>query len=188
MKLLSAILIATLAAVVPLAAQERKDEVSTSGKIATHVVESKDGAEVFISEANQADSAAQKLCDVLSVSATKVSVAPDDSWIIVRRGGASVGISFAVFKREKGMIYKELPETDIVAVLLAAACGGDKAKIDQMDHVTADIIEWSGDSKSVLAVVAARGGETRVPPYFAIYRLADGKLEFDLSKFNAAKR
>jgi len=85
------LLLATLISVGFAAAEDRKDGVSPSGKIAWHVVRVDDQGitEVLISEADQGESAPQKLCEAVSVANTKVPVSADDSWIVVQTGGAS---------------------------------------------------------------------------------------------------
>lgn len=179
-------LVMVLAGVLSASGEDRKDGVSASGKIGWHVVASADGADLLISEADQVESAAQKLCETPSVVNTKVVVAPDDSWIIVQSGGVSLGISFRAFKREAGTIYKEAPAEDITTAVLTSACGGDKAKAEAMDPVYGDLLAWAGDSKSVLVSVTARGGQRKIPDYFAVYHLGSGKVSFDLAEFNAA--
>lgn len=186
MKRLVASLLVLLAGISSVMAEERKDGVSPSGKIGWHVVATAAGAEVLISEADQGESAAQKLGEVLSVSNTQVFVAPDDSWIIVQSGGGSVGVSLSAFSREKGMIYHQEKEMDIGAVALLAACGGDQKKADTMDHVYVRLNGWAKDSKSVLVEVGARGGAGKVDSFFAIYDLTEKKIGFDLEKFNRA--
>lgn len=182
------LLLATLITAGFAAAEERKDGVSPSGKIAWHVVQAGDNgaSEVFISEADQGESAAQKLCETVSVANTKVFVSPDDSWIIVQTGGASLGTSLIALRRENGMIYQEDKETDIGAAVLLAACDGDQTKVDAIERVHTTWVGWSGDSKSLLVEVEAHGGEKTVRSFFAIYDLTTRKIGFDLAKFNQA--
>jgi len=183
----SALFLAGLSAVVAQE-EERKDGLSSSGKIAWHVVAGKDGAEVFISEGDQGESAAQKLSDALTVANTEVFVSPDDSWIVIQSGGGSVGVFLNAFRRENGMIYNEDKETDIGAVALLAACGGDQKKADAMGHVYVRFAGWAADSKSLLLSVSARGGEKqKVESFFGIYDFAMKKIGYDLEKFNKAK-
>ena len=179
--LLAALLTAGFAA-----AEERKDGVSASGKISWHVVMAGDNgaSEVFISETDQGKSAAQKLCDTISVANTKVFVAPDDAWIIVQTGGASLGVSLITFRREKGMIYQEAKGIDITEAALLAACGGDQKKAGSMDHAYVRFTGWAKDSKSVLVEVNAQGEDYRVESFFGIYDLSAKKVGFDLQKFN----
>lgn len=182
----SMVFLAGLSAVV--AQEERKDGLSSSGKIAWHVVAGKDSAEVFISEGDQGESAAQKLSDVLTVANTEVFVSPDDSWIVIQSGGGSVGVFLNAFRRENGMIYNQEKDTDIGDVALLAACGGDRKKADAMDHVYVRLTGWAADSKSLLLSVSARGGEKqKVESFFGIYDLAAKKIGFDLERFNGAR-
>ena len=182
--LLAALLTAGFAA-----AEERKDGVSASGKIAWHVVmDGENGAsEVFISEADQGESAARKLCNTVSVVNTQVFVAPDDGWIIVQTGGASLGVSLITFSREKGMIYQEAKGIDITETALLAACGGDRKKVESIDHAYVRFIGWAKDSESVLVEVNAQGEDQRVESFFGIYDLAAKKVGFDLERFNRGK-
>jgi len=166
------------------AAEDRKDGVSTSGKIGWHVVETKEAADVLISEADQGESAAQKLCGVISVANTKVTVSPDDSWVVVQSGGPSLGVSLKVFRRENGMIYAEQKSMDIGGTVLLAACGGDAKKAESTSHLYTHALNWSADSKWLLVEISARGGEKEVKSFVAIYDLASGKVGFDLEKFN----
>ena len=181
------LLLVTLISAGFAAAEDRKDGVSASGKIAWHVVRVDDQgiSEVLISEADQGESAPQKLCEAVSVANTKVSVSPDDSWIIVQTGGASLGISLTVFRRENGMIYNEMPGMNIGAAVLLSACGSDQPRADAMDRVYMDLVGWSKDSGSVLVGLNARGEKGEISEFFAIYDLAERKVGFDLVKFNA---
>lgn len=189
MKFLAVVSLLFLAGLSSVGAQEdRKDGLSTSGKIAWHVVPGKDGAGVFISEGDQGESAAQKLSDVLTVANTEVFVSPDDAWIIVQSGGGSVGVDLYAFRREKGMIYHAEKELNIGNVALLAACGGDQKKADAMDHVYVRFTGWAADSKSLLLSVNARGGEKqKVEYFFGIFDLTAKKIDFDLEKFNTAR-
>jgi len=171
----STLLLVGLTAVV--AQEERKDGVSPSGKIGWHVVKVGDNgaSEVLISEAAQEESAPKKLCEAISIANTDVSIAPDDSWIIVQTGGASLGVSLITFRRENGMIYNEEKEVDIGAAVLLSACGGDQKKADSMDHIYADARGWSENSKSLLVEMNAKGESGRVESFFAIYDLVTKK-------------
>ncbi|WAC21061.1 hypothetical protein OVA24_06650 [Luteolibacter sp. SL250] len=191
MKFLAVVSIVFLAGLSAVVAQEkRKDGVSASGKIAWHVVNAGDNgvSEVFISEGDQGESAAQKLCEAISIANTEVFVSPDDSWMIVQTGGPSLGINLIAFRRENGMIYNEEKDPDIGDVALLAACGGDRKKADAMDHVYVRFTGWAADSKSLLLSVSARGGEKqKVESFFGIYDLAAKKIGYDLEKFNGVK-
>lgn len=177
-----------VAAAVFAFAEEREDGVSSSGKIAWHVVETRDGngAEVFISEGDQGESAAQKLCDVVSVASTRVFVAPDDSRIIVENGSASLGVSLTVFQRENGMIYSAKPASDPAAAALTHAAGGDPEKVGELGKSSAKLIAWSKDSDSVLISMSWEGGKSGVSGFMAIYSFGTGKIGFDLAKFHSA--
>lgn len=166
---------------------ERVDGSSQSGKIAWHVVQSKDGADVLISEGDQGESAAQKLCTVLGVANTKVEVSPDDFWIIVQSGGGSVGISLSVFQRTKGVSYVEKKEMDIATPILKNAfkVAGKEAAADMLDHIYTRLLAWSADSETILVQVAGHGGKTKLDPYLAVYDLGRQTISLDLTKFNA---
>ena len=167
--------------------ESRADGKSPSGKIAWHVVETKDGAEVLISEGDQEESAAVKVCETISLANTKVHVSPDDFWIIVESGTGSLGISLAVYQREKGMIYKEQAGTDIGGTVAKAAfkAAGNEAAAEKLDHVYAHVLAWSADSGSILVDVSGHGGKTRIGPYVAVFDLGRKTAGLDLTKFNA---
>ena len=167
------------------AEEKREDGVSQSGKIGWHVVETNEDVDVLISEADQGESAANKLCDVPSLANTKVFVSPDDSWIIVQSGGGSLGVTLRVFKRENGMLYPEVSKLDITGAVLKSAFDGDASGAEKLDHVYTRLIEWSADSKSILVSVSGHGGGRTLSPSFAIYDLASQSIGFDLTKFNA---
>lgn len=185
----SILLSLAFAAITNLSAQEteRLDGSSESGKIAWHVVQSKDGADVLISEGDQGESAAQKLCGVLGVANTKVEVSPDDFWIIVQSGGGSLGVSLSVFQRTKGMIYREKKEMEITEPILKGAfkAAGNEAAADKLDHVYTRLLAWSADSETILVQVSGYGGKTKLSPYLAVYDLGKQTVSFDLAKFNA---
>jgi hypothetical protein len=167
------------------AEEKRQDGVSGSGKIGWHIVANDDDVQVLISEADQGESAAQKLCDVPSFSHTKVFVSPDDKWIIVQTGSASLGISLNVFQREKGMIYQEKADLKIEEKALLRALNDKVKAVGDLDHTYANLIAWSADSKSILFEVSGQGDAARVESYFAIYDFEKQSIGFDLSAFNA---
>jgi hypothetical protein len=167
------------------AAEDRLEGVSSSGKIGWHVVKSGDGAEVRISEADQAESAAQKLCDVISVSQTKVTVSRDDEWIIVSSGSASLGTSLSAFRRKEGMLYEEQKSVDIGGAVLLFACGGDQREADAAGRVFVEALKWSADGKSLLVEIRSGGKGNELKSFLAIYHLTTGKVGFDLEKFNS---
>lgn len=180
--------ITLLFALCPAMANEtRADGKSPSGKIAWHIVETKDGAEVLISEGDQEESAAVKLCDTISLPNTKVHVSPDDFWIIVESGTGSLGISLAVYQREKGMIYKEQADMDIGGIVAKAAfkAAGNEAAADKLDHVYTHLLAWSSDSNSIVVEVSGHGGKTHLGPYVAAFELGKKTAGLDLTKFNA---
>lgn len=141
--------------------------------------------QVLISEADQGESAALKLCDAPSFSHTKVFISPDDRWIIVQSGGGSSGISLTAFRRENGMNYQEQPKLDFTAAVLENAFEKDSKAQEKLDHDYAEFVAWSPDSKSVLVKIAARGEGIRLRSYFAIYNLESQSVGFDLRAFNA---
>ena len=169
-----------------IANETRTDGKSPSGKIAWQVVETRDGAEVLISEGDQEESAAVKLCDTISLPNTSVHVSPDDFWIIVESGTGSLGILLAVYRREKGMIYKEQADTDIGGTVARAAfkAAGKEAAADKLDHLYARVLSWSADSGSILVQVSGHGGKTRLGPYLAVYDLGKKTTGLDLANFN----
>jgi len=128
-----------------------------------------------------------KLCDTISLPNTKVHVSPDDFWIIVESGTGSLGISLAVYQREKGMIYKEQAEMDIGGTVAKAAFkgAGAEAAADKLDHLYARVLAWSADSGSILVQVSGHGGKTRIGPYVAVFDLGKKTAGLDLTKFNA---
>jgi hypothetical protein len=165
----------------------RSEGTSASGKIAWHVVEKTNpdqGAEVFISEGDQDESAGQKLCDVPWARNTRVFVSPDDFWIIVESGGASMGVSLNVLQREKGLVYHEMPKKDVALAVLTNAFRGDAAAAENMDHVYTVLLGWSADSKCILVRVSGNKRGRDINPVFAIYDLGKGSVGFDLAKFN----
>lgn len=169
-----------------IANETRTDGKSPSGKIAWQVVETRDGAEVLISEGDQEESAAVKLCDTISLPNTRVHVSPDDFWVIVESGTGSLGILLAVYRREKGMIYKEQADTDIGGTVARAAfkAAGKEAAADKLDHLYARVLSWSADSGSILVQVSGHGGKTRLGPYLAVYDLGKKTTGLDLANFN----
>jgi hypothetical protein len=132
---------------------------------------------------------AVELCETHGWGNLSIHFSPDDSWLIVQDGGGSLGISLRLFKREKGLRFKELEEADINGkVERAALVDAGAFSKDPLDHLYASVLGWSADSRTVLVRVAGSGSrnnrQVAVEGWTGVYDLASGAISLDLKKFN----
>jgi len=89
------------------------------------------------------------------------AISPDDNWIAVEHGGASLGHTVLFFKRVKALEYKQVnggekdPDPAEQVGSLALLSIGIKENI--LDHSYLHPIAWSSDSKWLTVSLGAKG-------------------------------
>jgi hypothetical protein len=179
-------------AIVPLYvfAEQQNAGDSPSGNIHFELRKTSDeGAkEIWLSEKDK-KSAAVKLCDTPGWGNLEIHFSPDDYWLIVQDGGASLGVSLRLFKRDKGVVFKEIENADIngKAERLALQQNGLPPK-EVLDHLYVQCLAWSSDSKTVLVRISGHGGTPNfgvvIGGWQGIYDLGSSSFNFDLAKMN----
>ena len=163
---------------------------SLSGKIHYELrsTPSKDGNKTIWLWSNEGKSDAKQLCQTEGWGNLEMHFAPDDNWIVVQDGGASLGIRCRLFKREHGLAFREIekPDLNAEAEILALRTAGLPAE-EMSDHRYIRCLAWSGDSKMILIKARGNGRVAKVGVGFdwiGIYHVQDGRFSDDLSEFN----
>jgi hypothetical protein len=172
-----------------LLADQINDGDSPSGKIHFQVRgNDNDGKEIWLFPPNRQDQAV-KLCDTEGWGNLVIHFAPDDYWIIVQDGGASLGVFLRLFRREKGLTFKEIKDADIggKAERLAFRQAG-LPDTCVLDHRYDRVLAWD-DPGYVLIRISGSGSNFNKQPvavdgWCAFYELATGRFVFDLNKIN----
>jgi len=134
---------------------------------------------------------AVKLCETPGWGNLVVHFSPDDYWIIVQDGGASLGVSLRLFRRQQGVRFQEIKEADIdgQAEKFALRERG-LPQNPTLDHRYAAVLAWSADSKRILIRLSGSGGNEkryiRLSEWTSVYELGSGKFSFDLKEMNRA--
>lgn len=162
---------------------------SPSGKINWELKESSsegEEASLWLTKVGT-DGNGVKLCETVGSGSQEVTISPDDYWIAVTDGGGSLGIDIRLFRRTKGLNYKEQEQT-IAAELetLALASGGYEEDEPVLDHQYTRVLHWSPDSKFILLRTTGHAGSKyKITPFHAIYDVGEKSFSEDLSDLNA---
>ena len=160
---------------------------SPGGHLNYEVRPAADGKEIWVYRDNET-TRANKMCETLGGANLKLFFSPDDRWIIVQDGGASLGVSLRLFHREGEHSYAERDKTDIGEKVEAAAMkqdGGDGKALSEKRY--AECLDWSTDSQYILVRVSGKSDERYNHTQFrwiGVYDLDTGKVSTDLSKLN----
>jgi hypothetical protein len=173
----------------PTLAQQQNQGASLTGAIQYELRQgSEDSKRLWLFPKDRAAETVE-LCETPGWGNLSVHFSPDDYWIIVEDGGGSLGVSLRLFRREKGVRFKELEDADIEgkAELMALADIGLSGK-QLLDHRYAKVLAWSADSKTVLVRVSGSGSRNNcgviIDGWTGLYELASGTISFDLKRFN----
>jgi len=145
--------------------------------------------DIWLSPKDHKDNAV-KLCETPGWGNLNIHFSPDDFWIIVEDGGASLGIHLTLFQRVKGVNFKEMKDVDIEgkAIQFAMKQNGLLGEGD-LDHQYVHVLNWSSDSKFILISVSGAGRRDKygvsIAGWNVIYNLGTGQFSFDLNKINA---
>ena len=109
---------------------------------------------------------------------------PNNEWLIVQDGGASLGISLRLFQRKKGAHFVEKNvQLNEGAERLALQRSG--VKKGATDHRYLQVVGWSNDSRFVILRLSGHGpDELRIRGWFTVYDVKTGKFSFDLNALN----
>jgi hypothetical protein len=171
-------------------ADQQNQGTSNDGKIHYELRDAEnDTKEIWLWEEGQKKSAA-RLTDTEGWGNMVIYFSPDDYWILIQDGGASMGVSFRLFRREKGVTFREMKDSDIDGKAEAEALRQSGFPADQIsDHRYARFLCWSPDSKSILLEVHG-SGKTRDRKttisfdWVGAYDIAKDVFFDDLKKFN----
>lgn len=123
--------------------------VSASGNIAWSV--NPDTNELNLVPARGGSDA--KLCEIIGTSNLSVHFSPDDRFIFVTDGGASLGIHVTLYKHSSGVSYREDSSIDFdLAVQRLAMEAETGKKIDDtvLDHSYLKCLGWTKKGQAIL--------------------------------------
>jgi len=133
---------------------------------------------------------AVRLCETPGWGNMHLEFSPDNYWIMVQDGGASLGISLRLFRREKGVVFKEIQDANIndQAEELALKQAGLQKKPDFLDHRYVNLVRWSPDSRTILVELRGKGVDDKhvvqISEWLGLYDLGKRKFIFDLNQMN----
>ncbi len=163
---------------------------SLSGKIHYELrpIPDREGDKAIWLWSNDEKSDAKQLCETEGWGNLEMHFAPNDNWIVVQNGGASLGVRCRLFKRENGVAFREIEKPDLnqEAEISALRKAGLPAK-EMSDHRYVRCLAWSGDSRMILIEATGKGTVENRPYNFkwvCIYHVQEGRFSFDLSEFN----
>lgn len=99
---------------------------------------------------------AVKLCDTEGWGNLQVHFSPDNFWIVIQDGGASLGVHLSLYRRDKGVIYQCVKE-DIGADAEEQALQQIGKQSFGLDHRYARVLQWSADSRTILIEIRGSG-------------------------------
>ena len=170
-----------------LYAQQQNEGDSPSGKI-HFVIRGENEKKIYLSVPG-GHSQEVELCETPGWGNLVIHFSPDDYWLIVQDGGPSLGISLRLFRRDKGVIFREQKDADIdgKAERLALKLNGFGAQ-EILDHRYVKVLAWSRDSTCVLIALRGHGGTRKqavtIENWIGVYDLASGDVGFDIGKMN----
>jgi WD40 repeat protein len=131
---------------------------------------------------------AAELCETPGWGYLEIHFSPNDKWIVVQDGGASLGVSLRLFRRDGGVVFHEIKDADIdrKSEKLALKQAGMAPK-EISDHRYVHCLAWSGDSEMILVSSSGKGIADDYAIGFlwiGIYHVTDGRFTSDLTKFN----
>ena len=130
-----------------------------------------------------------ELCETPGWATWLSHFSPDDYWLIVQDGGSSLGVSLRLFRRDKGVKFREQKDADIdgKAERLALKLNGFGVQ-EILDHRYVKVLAWSRDSTCVLIALRGHGGTRKqavtIENWIGVYDLAIGGVGFDIGKMN----
>src|SRR5438046_2491992 len=186
-----AFLVLTIALAAPalVLAEQQNKGASESGEISYELRDIRGeelGKEIWLYPEHHTD-AAVHLCDTEGWGALEMHFSPDDHWLIVQDGGASLGVSLRLFRREKGVNFIEIKDADIngKAERVALKSNGLPEK-EILDHRYVEVLGWSRDSKIVRVRISGHsGGRLRIAGWVGLYNVATGTFSVDLKEFDS---
>lgn len=172
---------------VALRADQPTSGKSPGGHLNYEVRPATDGKEIWVYRDNET-TRANKMCETLGGANLRLFFSPDDRWIIVQDGSASLGVSLRLFHREGEHSYAERDKEDIGAKVEITALKQDGAEAKEVsDHRYAQVLGWSADSRYVLVRASGKGDDGTNYAQFnwiGVYDLDTGKVSTDLGKVN----
>jgi hypothetical protein len=175
---------ARLTAVVP---GQQNEGTSESGKISFELRGEEVGErEIWLYPKDHTD-AAVKLCDTEGWCCLKMHFSTDDHWLIVEDGGASLGVSLRLFRRDKGVNFTEIKKPDITEKAIELALRDAKPAGAELLHAYLECVAWSSDSRRILVEltgnVSAAGQRLNIE-WAAVYDVRSGTFSRNLAEFN----
>ncbi len=189
MRMIRSLFLATCLCALPPALRAGQPESGTSpgGHVHYEIRPAADGKEIWVYRENE-KGRINKMCETVGSDDLKLFFSPDDRWIVVQDGGASLGVSLRLFHRDGEHSYGERDKTDIGATVEAAAMkqdGGDGKALS--DKRFTECLGWSTDSQYILVRVSGKGDERYNHVQFrwiGVYDVDSGKVSTDLGKMN----
>lgn len=187
MKTISVAAVISLLSLPMVRADQQNEGNSASGSIHFVVRGAQDDKRIYLSLAGHPRDEVE-LCQTEGSGNLELHFSPDDVWLVIQDGGSSLGVSLRLFQRDRGVIYKEMPKTDIDGKAERSALEQNGLAGDLLDHRYTKLLAWSADSKSFLFSLSGHGGDdknhVRLTRWLGIYDLASGHIGFELSKPN----
>jgi WD40 repeat protein len=148
----------------------------------------RDGEKAIWLWSKEDKSDARHLCETEGWGNLEIHFSPDDNWIVVQDGGASLGVRCRLFRLVQGLQFREIekPDLNAEAEKLALKKIGLPAQ-EMTDHRYVRCIAWSGDSKMILITANGNGRVGKLAVGFewvGVYHVQGGNFSFDLSEFN----
>lgn len=127
-----------------------------------------------------------KLCDTLGPNNLGVFFSPDDKYIFMTDGGASLGIHGTLYKRSSGLDYSEVDfDFDLATQKLALeAETGKKITDTVLDHSYIKCLGWSRDGQWVVLEISGKGSlngkRVEITGFRCAYSPSKGEMTNDL--------
>ena len=118
-----------------------------------------------------------------------VSFSPNEQWVVVQDGTASLGIYLRLFRRQRGLNYEEVTSADIGGRAESAALKQKFVADTQiLEHRYVHVLPWSADSTRFLVELSGRGqgdkGWIGIAHWIGIYNVTNGAVSTDLAQMN----
>ena len=127
-----------------------------------------------------------KLCDTLGPNNLGVFFSPDEKYIFVTDGGASLGIHGTLYKRSSRLEYSEVDfDFDLATQKLALeAETGKKITDTVLDHSYIKCLGWSRDGQWIVLEISGKGSlngkRVEISGFRCAYSPSKGEMTNDL--------
>jgi hypothetical protein len=167
---------------------QREEGESPSGKI-RYILQGKEDSKQLFLYSNDQPTEKVALCETPGWGNLLVSFSPNEQWLVVQDGGASLGLYLRLFHKRDGVKYEEVEDANVDGKTeLAALKENGLPAMEILEHRYVHVLPWSADSTKFMVELSGRGQSgarrIRITDWIGIYDVTTGAISTDLAQMN----